>query len=467
MASALGAGPRRTAAWPAARSPWRWGPRPSAARRARTGPFRQAGDFIRPSLSFLPDGCLTVAREGRANAAPHTAQKAVPPRCRGKRGAGGPSVVSHLRRNEVPIKETGLSTVRCPPTSGAGPGPRACAVDLLCGALLFVVDGVEDQQAAGQRGDCPLQERQVTLRCVGVDGVFDGLFRVFGTVGGGKLELLAQYATVGRGSQRRSGQDRLGQRRGCHALLGHNPGGIHREQAAAADQVSADRRRIHRLPLRPAARRNPGGGLPVPPSARAAPFSPTAPIREPPNYAASPTSCKLRSTVLRSDISQLLERRRRASADLQMPMLVTLQPTRLPHSGQALRRRYRSDAPTTPSTKDSSPASGAQLLQPGCQTPRDRHLTGPGLRRPRPSVARRRGALRPRTGHRGRRSAARRRSHVRSWVRVTQDGRRRSRTRVGACAYGTNGLLRERSTGRSEGAGLDQGAPGCGVLQCR
>jgi hypothetical protein len=37
--------------------------------------------------------------------------------------------------------------------------------------------------------------------------------------------------------------------------------------------------------------------MPVPPSLRAAPLRPTAPIRVPPNQAASPTSCRLRITV--------------------------------------------------------------------------------------------------------------------------------------------------------------------------
>jgi hypothetical protein len=44
----------------------------------------------------------------------------------------------------------------------------------------------------------------------------------------------------------------------------------------------------------------------VSPSSLAAPLRPTAPIREPPNQAASPRSCRLRMRVLRSDIPVLL-----------------------------------------------------------------------------------------------------------------------------------------------------------------
>src|SRR5690349_20722570 len=45
----------------------------------------------------------------------------------------------------------------------------------------------------------------------------------------------------------------------------------------------------------------------LPPSSSAAPLRPTTPISEPPNHAARPTSCKARTTVLRSDTGALLE----------------------------------------------------------------------------------------------------------------------------------------------------------------
>src|SRR5215207_1693381 len=54
-------------------------------------------------------------------------------------------------------------------------------------------------------------------------------------------------------------------------------------------------------------------------TAAAAPFRPTAPISEPPNQAASPTSCKERERVLSVAIALLLHARRDSSGEEQRP----------------------------------------------------------------------------------------------------------------------------------------------------
>lgn len=82
------------------------------------------------------------------------------------------------------------------------------------------------------------------------------------------------------------------------------------------------------------------------------------------------------------------------------PMLVTLQTTRLPHSGRPYDADIAALHPQPPPPKNHRLPRARSSPSPVARP----HLTRPGFRRPRPSGARRRGTLRPRTGHSGRRS---------------------------------------------------------------
>src|SRR5690606_36477723 len=135
---------------------------------------------------------------------------------------------------------------------------RQVTTDLLVPALLFTLQGVEDDQGTGQRRHRPLGDPQPPLDGGHVGGL-PGV-RLVGFVGLLRRRLrhpLAEDRRVGRRRERRTGDRALPEGRRRHALLVFDPRAVGFEQTHPADDVGAEGCVVDRGPLGPS-----GAGYP-------------------------------------------------------------------------------------------------------------------------------------------------------------------------------------------------------------